>query len=54
MWAPRLSDEPAKGQYRFDHIQPGFAAISRADVAAFMLKQASDSQFVREMPVIGY
>ena len=52
--APRLSEEPAKGSYRSGYIQPGFAAISRADVAGFMLEQASDDQYVREMPVISY
>lgn len=52
--APRLSEERAKGSYRSGYIQPGFAAISRADVAGFMLQQVSDGQFVRQMPVISY
>jgi hypothetical protein len=34
--------------------QPGFAAISRTDVASFMLKQATDDQYVRQMPIISY
>lgn len=52
--APRLSEEPAKGSYRSGYIQPGFAAIARADVASFMLQQATNDQYVRQMPVISY
>ena len=50
--APRLSDEPGKGQYRTGYLQPGFSPLSRADVADFMLKQVSDNTWVHEMPMI--
>jgi hypothetical protein len=51
----RLTDEPAKGEYRVYLGGPYTAkTISRADVAAFMLAQLTDDTYVRKMPVISY
>jgi putative NADH-flavin reductase len=51
----RLTDEPAKGEYRI-FLRGSYTAkrISRADVAAFMLTQLTDDTYVRKMPVISY
>jgi putative NADH-flavin reductase len=51
----RLTDEPAKGEYRV-YLGGSYTAktISRADVAAFMLAQLTDDTYVRKMPVISY
>jgi putative NADH-flavin reductase len=51
----RLTDEPAKGEYRV-FLGGSYTAkkISRADVAAFMLAQLTDDTYVRKMPVISY
>lgn len=51
---PRLIDGPAKGQYRSGYLPPGFAAIARADVADFMLKQVGADADVRQMPIVIY
>ena len=51
----RLTDEPAKGEYRV-HLGGSYTAktISRADVAAFMLAQLTDDTYVRKTPMISY
>jgi putative NADH-flavin reductase len=51
----RLTDEPAKGEYRV-YLGGSYTAtkISRADVAAFMLAQLTDDTYVRKTPVISY
>ena len=51
----RLTDEPAKGEYRV-FLGGSYTAqtISRADVAAFMLAQLTDDTYVHKMPVISY
>jgi putative NADH-flavin reductase len=51
----RLTDEPAKGEYRV-YLGGSYTAktISRADVAAFMLAQLTDDTYVHKMPVISY
>ena len=51
----RLTDEPAKGEYRV-FLGGSYRAetISRADVAAFMLAQLTDDTYVHKMPVISY
>jgi putative NADH-flavin reductase len=51
----RLTDEPAKGEYRV-YLGGSYTAktISRADVAAFMLAQLTDETYVHKMPVISY
>jgi putative NADH-flavin reductase len=51
----RLTDEPAKGEYRV-YLGGSYTAktISRADVAAFMLAQLTEDTYVHKMPVISY
>ena len=52
--APRLGDDPAKGTYNAGYIKAGFAPMSRADIAGFMLKRVTDTQFLRESPIVYY
>jgi putative NADH-flavin reductase len=52
--APRLGDDPPRGTYAAGYIKAGFTPMSRADVAAFLLWQVTDSQFVRESPIVYY
>src|SRR5919107_4738813 len=51
----RLTDEPAKGEYRV-FLRGSYKAktISRADVADFMLAQVKDGTYVHKTPVISY
>src|SRR5215211_5074940 len=51
----RLTDEPAKGEYKV-FLGGSYKAktISRAHVADFMLAQLTDDTYVGEMPVISY
>jgi putative NADH-flavin reductase len=51
---PRLLDRPAIGHYRVqeDGLPPGGVTIPRADVADFMLRQLSDSQWIRKRPYL--
>jgi putative NADH-flavin reductase len=51
----RLTDEPAKGEYKV-FLGGSYKAktISRADVADFMLAQLTDDTYVGKMPVISY
>ena len=51
----RLTDEPAKGEYKV-FLGGTYTAktISRADVANFMLAQLTDDTYVGKMPVISY
>ncbi len=51
---PRLSEAPAKGAYRTGYQSPGFGAVSRDDVADFMLKQVTDDTYLREAPIVSY
>ena len=51
---PRLSEAPAKGAYRTGYQRPGFGAISRDDVADFMLKQVTDDTYLREAPIVSH
>lgn len=48
---PRLTNGPAKHQYRVSsgHLPEGGILISRADVADFMLKEAVQPQYVRQV-----
>lgn len=50
-----LSDEPASGQYQAGmdkSLKAGRQPVSRADVAAFVLKQISDDTYLGQTPVI--
>ena len=51
----RLTDEPAKGEYKV-FLGGSYKAktISRADVADFMLAQLTDDTYVHKTPVISY
>jgi putative NADH-flavin reductase len=51
---PRLTDGPATGSYRVmaDGLPPGGQQISRADVAAFMIRQLKEQAFVRSGPYV--
>ncbi|MDQ3880229.1 MAG: NAD(P)H-binding protein, partial [Chloroflexota bacterium] len=52
---PLVRDGPRTGEYRsgLDVLHPG-ARISRADVADFMLSQATAPTFVRQAPFVCY
>lgn len=52
--APRLSDAPARGRYRHGYIKPTLQALSRADVAAFILRQIGDDTYLHQMPIVSY
>jgi putative NADH-flavin reductase len=52
--APRLGDNPQKGTYRTGYLRPAFEQVSRADVAAFMLSQLTNSTYLRQTPMITY
>jgi putative NADH-flavin reductase len=49
---PRLTNGPATGQYKIGYVGDIGTQITRADLAAFMLRQLSDTQFVRAAPAI--
>ena len=51
---PRLLDRPALGRYRVqaDGLPPGGMTIPRADVADFMIRQLTDSTWIRRGPYI--
>lgn len=51
---PRLSNAPAKGNYQAEFARPGFAPLSRADVAAFLPEQLDDQRFLRQAPILTY
>ena len=50
---PVLNDKPATGNLRVGMVGQGTGTqLSRADMAAFMLAQLNDEQYVRQAPVI--
>jgi putative NADH-flavin reductase len=50
---PMLTEGPHTGNYRVGYVGKGTGTrISRADVADFMLKQATDTTYVRKAPMI--
>lgn len=52
---PVLADGPAQGQYRVGMVGVNSGArINRADVAAFMLKAATDPSLIGKAPVVSY
>lgn len=52
---PRLTDNPAKGQYRVGWVGVNAGTqIARADLADFILKQVESSEFDRKMPFVSY
>jgi putative NADH-flavin reductase len=54
--ATRLTDGPRTGAYRLarEGLPPRGAAISRADVADFMLRALGDDTWLRSAPAIAY
>ena len=52
----KLTDDPRTGKYRAGvPLSMGlFASISRADVADFLLKQASDDTYLHRVPHVRY
>jgi putative NADH-flavin reductase len=50
--APRLTDGE-RGGYRHGDLELGFEAVSRADVAAFLLECVEDDLYVGELPKVG-
>lgn len=51
--SPRLNEGPHTGKYRVGWVGVNTGTrISRADVADFLLKQATDTTFIRQMPMI--
>jgi len=50
---PMLNEGPHTGKYRVGRVGVNTSArISRADVADFLLKQATDTTYLRQMPMI--
>ncbi len=54
VYAVLLTNKPLKGKYQAGEKLPmnGLPKISRADVADFMLRQLTDSTFVKKAPII--
>jgi putative NADH-flavin reductase len=50
----RLVNTPARGDYRIrpDYPPPGLSKISRADVAAFMIRALTEGSYLHESPAI--
>jgi putative NADH-flavin reductase len=52
---PRLTTEPARGQYRVGWVGVNAStSIGRADLADFILKQVESEEFVGKMPFVSY
>ena len=52
---PRVTDDAPRGDYRAGDVKVGPGSrIGKADLAAFMLEQVSDGQYVRQAPLIRY
>lgn len=51
---PRLLNRPAIGHYRVqqDGLPPGGLTIPRADVAEFMVRQLTDTTWIRKAPYV--
>jgi putative NADH-flavin reductase len=51
-----LTDEPQTGTYRVSprYAPPKGTNISRADLAGFMLKQLSSTEYLRQIPTLAY
>jgi len=52
--APRLSEDEPRGEYRTGDVAPGRAAVSRADVADFVLDVIENDRYVGDLPKITY
>lgn len=49
---PMLTDKPAKGTFKVGYVGDISPQITRADMASFMLRQAEDVTYVRDLPAI--
>ncbi len=49
---PMLTDQPAQGTLIVGYVGDIHSRISRADMATFMLKQLTDSSYIRKSPAI--
>lgn len=49
---PMLTDQPATGNLRVGYVGDISPRLSRADLAGFMLKQVTDTTYLRKMPAI--
>jgi hypothetical protein len=50
---PMLTNEPPAGDVKVGYLGKGVGSrISRADIAAFMVKQADSDTYLRQAPVI--
>ena len=50
---PRLTEDPGTGSYEAGDVSLGFAGLSRADVATFILDCIEDDLYVRDLPKVG-
>jgi len=52
---PRLTEGPRTGKYRVGYVgKDSGTQASRADIADFMLKQVTDTTYLRKLPVVSY
>lgn len=52
---PRLEDKPSQGRYRLGDLDANtHMSIARQDVAAFVLNELKDAQYIRKTPIISY
>jgi putative NADH-flavin reductase len=53
--APRLTTEPARGQYRVGWVGVNAStSLGRADLADFLLQQLDSTAYLRQMPFVSY
>lgn len=53
--APRITRGARRGRYRAGYLKLNAAsAISRADLASFVLRLATEGDFIRESPIVSY
>jgi putative NADH-flavin reductase len=52
---PRLMDGDCTGKYRFGYVSKDSSTrLSRADAAASVLKELTESQWLRKLPLVSY
>lgn len=49
---PMLTDEPARGSLKIGYVGDISPRLARADMAAFMLRQVTDTTYLRKAPAI--
>jgi putative NADH-flavin reductase len=50
--APKLTDEPLRGQYRISLEKPASMKITRLDLAIFIVNQLKSKEFIHKMPAV--